>query len=310
MGNPFTDGTTVTAVKPNRYEASIHEAWNLRPLPQGGIVTALALRAMTDALDHPDQRLRTLHTTFVAQVAAGPVTIDVELLRQGRSMSHLRAEVMNAGNHIGHVTTAVFGSTRPGFAFTDLEPPAGVPRPDGCPSFRDPPPDGFEFDFEPMPFWEELVEGRPALGHPPWEEYEPDRAERAVWYRFDDPPFLDDGTLDHWRWSCWPTRCRRRRREDRPHRALVVRAERRPHRAPARRLPLAVGAGPQPRPLRRRRVRLGRHGAVGLRSRRRRRTPLDRLRHPALPVLLRRPRSDQIASGNCSFQIAPKRSRQ
>jgi len=196
MGNPFADDTKVVALKPNRYEASIREAWNLRPLPQGGIVTALALRAMTDSLDHAEQRLRTLHTTFVAQVAAGPVTIEVELLRQGRSMSHLRAEVRNTGANVGHVTTAVFGATRPGFAFTDLEPPVGVPPPDDCPSFRDPPPEGFEFDFAPMPFWDQLVEGRPALGHAPWDDYVPDRAERAMWYRFDDPPFLDDGTLD------------------------------------------------------------------------------------------------------------------
>jgi len=196
MGNPFADDTKVVALKPNRYEASIREAWNLRPLPQGGIVTALALRAMTDSLDHAEQRLRTLHTTFVAQVAAGPVTIEVELLRQGRSMSHLRAEVRNTGANVGHVTTAVFGATRPGFAFTDLEPPVGVPRPDDCPSFRDPPPEGFEFDLAPMPFWDQLVEGRPALGHAPWDDYVPDRAERAMWYRFDDPPFLDDGTLD------------------------------------------------------------------------------------------------------------------
>jgi acyl-CoA thioesterase len=194
MGNPFAEDTKVVAVEPNRYEANIREAWNLRPLPQGGFVTALALRAMADALGDPAQRLRTLHTAFVTQVAQGPVTIDVELLRRGRSMSHLRAEVMNTGAARGHVTTAIFGSTRPGFAFTDLEPPAGVPVPAECPSFRDPPP--VEWASGPMPFWDELVESRPALGHAPWEDYVPDRAERAMWYRFDDPPFLDDGTLD------------------------------------------------------------------------------------------------------------------
>ena len=95
----------------------------------------------------------------------------------------------------GHVTTAVFGATRSGFAFSDLEPPASVPAPDECPSFRDPPPAHVPL-FEPMPFWDRLVEGRPTLGHAPWEEYVPDRAERAMWYRFDEPPFLDDGTID------------------------------------------------------------------------------------------------------------------
>jgi len=195
MGNPFAEDTKVTRVVPNRYDAAISESWNLRPLPQGGLVTALALRAMADALDHPEQRLRTLHTAFVAQVACGAVEIDVELLRAGRSMSHLRAEVKNVDTPRGHVTTAIFGSTRPGFAFTDLEPPIGVSPPADCPSFRDPPPENVE-SFEPMPFWDQLVEGRPVLGHAPWEIYVPDRAERAMWYRFDEPPMLDDGTMD------------------------------------------------------------------------------------------------------------------
>jgi acyl-CoA thioesterase len=195
MGSAFVAETQVQRSADGRYEATIDEAWNLRPLPQGGIVTALALRAMAAELDDPAQRLRTLHTTFVAQVAHGPVDIDVEVLRRGRSMSHVRAEIKNPGAARGHVTTAVFGSGRAGFDFTDLELPPVVPVPADCPSFRDPrPPDAPAF--EPMRFWEERVEGRPVLGHAPWEDYVPDRAERAMWYRFDDPPVGDDGALD------------------------------------------------------------------------------------------------------------------
>jgi acyl-CoA thioesterase len=195
VGSPFLNETAVRANGPGRYSAEIDEAWNLRPLPQGGIVTALALRAMAAELDDPGQRLRTLHTSFVAQVAHGPVDVDVEVLRRGRSMSHVRAEVRNPGTPRGHLTTGIFGATREGFAFTDLRPPDDVPRPDECGSFRDPPPPGVE-TFEPMPFWTERIEGRPALGHAFWEDYVPDRAERAFWYRFDEPPFLEDGTLD------------------------------------------------------------------------------------------------------------------
>jgi acyl-CoA thioesterase len=194
VGNIFLDSTSVVPAGPGRYAGTIDETWNLRPLPQGGIVTALAIRAMAHALDDPAQRLRTLHTTFAAQVAHGPVTIDVELLRKGRTMSHLRAEVANVGAGRGHLTTGVFGATRPGFEFTDLVPPE-VPPPADCPSFRDPPPPG-AVAFPPTPFWDDVVEGRSAMGHPPWEQYVPDRAERAMWYRFDDPPYLDDGTID------------------------------------------------------------------------------------------------------------------
>ena len=196
MGNAFLDGTAVAADADGHYRGHIDEVWNLRPLPQGGVVSAIALRAMAAELDDPAQRLRTAHTSFVAQVADGHVDIDVELLRRGRSMSHLRAEVRNPGATRGHLTTGIFGAPRDGFHFTDLEPPATVPHPDECPSFRDPPPPGMVDDVEPMPFWEQVIEGFNVSGHPPWEDYEPDRAERASWYRFDDPPMLPDGTLD------------------------------------------------------------------------------------------------------------------
>ena len=195
VGNPFFDATAVQKVGDGRYVADLDDRWNLRPLPQGGIVTAIAVRAMEAELGHDEQCPRTLHTTFAAQVAHGPLEIDVEVLRAGRSMSQVRAEVRNQGAARGHLTTCVFGSTREGFSFTDLEPPSTIPNPADCPSFRDPLPEGVP-EFEPMPFWDELVEGRPVLGHPPWEDYVPDRAERVTWNRFDAPPLLDDGRLD------------------------------------------------------------------------------------------------------------------
>jgi acyl-CoA thioesterase len=196
MGNAFLDASSVVPLGGDRYGATIDERWSLRPLPQGGLVTALAVRAMEASLERPDQRLRTLHTTFVDRVEQGPVEVEVEVLRQGRSMSHARAEVRNRGAARGHITNAVFGGSRRGFEFTDLEPPSDIPAPGDCPSFRDPPPPGFELAFPPMPFWDELIEGRSVSGHPPWEDYEPDRAHRVMWYGFDEPPMLDDGSLD------------------------------------------------------------------------------------------------------------------
>ena len=195
MANAFEEATTVTSVGEGRYRATIDEAWNLRPLPQGGIVTAVAVRAMEIELAHDEQRPRTLHTTFVGQVEHGPVDIEVEVLRRGRSMSQARASVVNPGAGAGHLTTCVFGAERRGFAFTDVRPP-DVPPPLACPSYRDPVPDEWVEHTMPVPFWQQLVESRNAIGHPPWEDYLPDRAERAMWYRFDDPPVLGDGRLD------------------------------------------------------------------------------------------------------------------
>jgi acyl-CoA thioesterase len=202
VGGTFLDETVVSAAGGGRYEGEIAEAWCLRPLPQGGVVSAIALRALAAELDDAHQRLRTLHTTFAAQVTAGPVEVDVEVLRRGRSVSHLRGELRNPGAARGHLTTGIFGGSREGFAFTDLQPPV-VPPPDDCPSYRDPLPPEAEAFLDPdepppppFPFWETRLEGRHALGHPFWEDYVPDRAERASWLRFDDPPMLQDGTLD------------------------------------------------------------------------------------------------------------------
>src|SRR4051812_50218376 len=115
---------------------------------------------MADELGDGTQTLRTLHTVFTAQVAHGALAVDVEVLRRGRSMSHVRAEARNPGTPRGHVTTAAFGASRPGFSFTDLLPPADVPPPEECPSFRDPlPPEAGAF--EPAPVWTTPLEGRP-----------------------------------------------------------------------------------------------------------------------------------------------------
>jgi Thioesterase-like superfamily len=194
MANPFFDALQLAPTGTRSFEGQLGAEWNLRPLPQGGVVTAMAVRAMELELARPEQRPRTLHTTFAAQVEHGKVTIEVEPIRLGRSMSQLRAQVRNPDAERGHLTTCVFGSTRRGFSFTDLRPPESIPAPEECPSFRDPAPD--DWVMEPMPFWASLVEGRTVQGHPPWEDYVPDRAERAMWYRFDEPPFLEDGQID------------------------------------------------------------------------------------------------------------------
>src|SRR5215469_12252027 len=146
MGTPFAVATTSVPSPsgPGRYEGVIDESWTLVPYLQGGVVTAAAVRAMEAELGNDGQSLRSLHTTFVAPVSHGAVDINVEVLRRGRSMSHLRAEVRNPAAARGHLTTAVFGAPRRGFEFTDLAPPAGFVPLDMARSFRDPPPPGIE----------------------------------------------------------------------------------------------------------------------------------------------------------------------
>lgn len=180
-----------------RFTATISDPWMLAVAPQGGIVAALAAQAMALTLGIADQSLRSLSAVFAGQVGGGEVDIEVAVLRRGRSMSQLTATVRNPGAPAGLTGVAVFGKTRRGFEFTDLAFPE-VSGPEGLRSFRDPIPDGVDFEFrrDPMPFWEQIIEGRPAIGRPPWEPHVPGAAEEAYWYRIDDPPLTDDRLLD------------------------------------------------------------------------------------------------------------------
>jgi acyl-CoA thioesterase len=196
-GTMFERGTAVEPRPGGGYLALIGDEWNCPVVPHGGLVTAAALRAMAAELDDPEQSLRSVTTVFAAQVQAGPAEIDVSVLRRGRSITQFAATVHNPGAEAGHSLVAVFGAPRPGFEFTDVRPPA-VPPPHECPSFADPPPPEFAEMFanrNHMNFWDH-ADGRPASGHPPWEPYIPVSSERAAWYRFNEPPMLDDGRLD------------------------------------------------------------------------------------------------------------------
>jgi acyl-CoA thioesterase len=177
-----------------RYAGFLPAAWNCPIVPHGGVVTATAVRAMQQELDHDDQTLRSCSAVFAGPVAAGDVLADVTVLRRGRSMSQCSITLRNPDAEAGLTAVAVFGAPREGFSFTDATPPPGVPPVAECVSFRDDPPEGVDMG-PPFPFWEH-VEGRPAIGHAPWEEYERASAMIARWIRFDDPPRADDGTWD------------------------------------------------------------------------------------------------------------------
>ncbi|HUI48798.1 MAG TPA: thioesterase family protein [Acidimicrobiia bacterium] len=176
-----------------RFAARLDERWNCPVVPQGGIVAATAARAMATALADPTQQLRSFNGVFAGQVGHGPIEVDVKVLRRGRSMSQLHASLRNPGMEAGFDAFGVFGAEREGFTFTDLTPPTGLTPPLECPSFRDPAPE--DIDRLHFNFWDH-VQGRPTIGHAPWDDYEPVSSLCAFWYRFDDPPRADDGTWD------------------------------------------------------------------------------------------------------------------
>jgi acyl-CoA thioesterase len=198
--SPFERQMAFDRARSGRHEVVVSADWNCPFLPHGGIVTAIAARAMAAELATPTQRLRSLTAMFTAQVVPGAAEVEVTVLRRGQSASKLAATLRTVGADAGLTALAAFGAKRPGFEFTDLTPP-DAPPPSACRSFREPPPAvGRDRPGEPaedlhFSFWDQ-VEGRVVKGHAPWETYVPQTSERVYWYRFDDPPLLDDGSFD------------------------------------------------------------------------------------------------------------------
>lgn len=163
--------------------------------PQGGVVAAIAARAMEAELG-TGQLLRSFHGVFASPVPVGPVDIEVDVIRSGRSISQVQATVHAAGADAGFTALAAFGHERTGFGYTELAMP-DVPAPEDCVSFRDPPPPEAGMPDEPMfPFWREVLEGRSALGHAPWDTSPRGAAEVATWFRFEHFPRDEHGQFD------------------------------------------------------------------------------------------------------------------
>ncbi len=181
-----------------RWIADLPVSWAAPNVPQGGLSLAATTRAMQCALPEP-MPLRSVSCAFAAPVAAGRAEVDVTILRVGRSVAQVTATTRTPGADAGLTAVAVFGRERPGFEFTDVDPP-DFPDVESLPSFRDgPPPEadlGIPFDRDPFPIWVNHMEGRPVVGTPPWEPHVATSSERGNYQRFDETPRLADGTID------------------------------------------------------------------------------------------------------------------
>ena len=93
------------------WQAHIGEDWLQGRSAFGGLQAALGLRAMRELVS-ADMPLRSLQTTFVAPVPAGPVTIRAQQLRAGRSACQVEASLCDGEQTLCRMV-GVFGSARP-----------------------------------------------------------------------------------------------------------------------------------------------------------------------------------------------------
>lgn len=182
-----------------RHRAYIPDAWRIFHA-FGGSTMAVALRAAAAEVARDDLELVSADATFCQAVPCGPVAVQVEVLRQGRSGAQALARLWaldpddpSARGPVGNdlVVTCVFGvrDHDSPFSFVGAVPPE-VPGPDEC--GERPVPDD-DSPFSRIPYHSQ-TEFRPTGPTLRWgEEFPPGDPVSSSWFRFRVPPVDDAG---------------------------------------------------------------------------------------------------------------------
>jgi acyl-CoA thioesterase len=176
--------------RPGRYEGGIPDAWKVM-YAFGGVTMTASLRAMETHLARPDLQLVTANAIFCAPVPCGPVAVDVEVLRNGRTAAQVGSNLFVPGaDGVALRTHGVFGRPHDAeLAFRDIDFPSDVAMPDEC---EPPPPRPADDPWPPMNFHEQ-TDWLPAI---PFSAEEPGPARFAAWTRLRVPPLRPDGSYD------------------------------------------------------------------------------------------------------------------
>lgn len=102
------------------WTATASEDWQQGRSLFGGLQAALAVRAMRDLV--PDVPLRSLQVTFLAPVPAGSVNIRAQILRSGKSATHVEARIVD-GDQALCLLVGIFGASRPSKVERTLQQP-------------------------------------------------------------------------------------------------------------------------------------------------------------------------------------------
>lgn len=118
--------------------AHIDDDWGI-VYAQGGVVVALMLRAAEMVLDRPDLRPVAANAVFLRPVRCGAISLEVEVLRSGRSGAQTRVTVHDPADHDPTpnlqvtLVCAVHDPTFPTFDGITSPFDAGTPAPLDCP---------------------------------------------------------------------------------------------------------------------------------------------------------------------------------
>jgi acyl-CoA thioesterase len=183
---------------PGRFSTVIPDAWRVM-YAFGGVTMATALRAIEAAVGRPDLHLVSANATYCQAVPCGPVAVEVEVLRNGRTGAQAQARLWSTDDPTGPpgsdlIVTAVLGADLPGPVATGAQFPYDARDPAASAGREAMPDDG---GFPRVPYHDQ-TEWRLAVGRAAWDPTsESSGSARSVsWFRFHRPPVREDGSWE------------------------------------------------------------------------------------------------------------------
>jgi len=192
-GDLATD-TAIAAVtgEPGLYAARMPDRWSFRE-PSGGVLTTVVLRAMAAELGDAELRPLSSTTLFCAPVPAGPLDVQVEVLRRGGAAAQLRARLGHAGHAgPGLEVLATFARARDGLDLQGSAFPA-VPAPGDAEPLADDLPNNPHTHYRFFGNFEVRAGEGPRWWRGDWQA---GPARHARWWRYRVAQRHADGTLD------------------------------------------------------------------------------------------------------------------
>jgi acyl-coenzyme A thioesterase PaaI-like protein len=110
MATPFGELMQAVELAPGEATVDVPEDWMQGRSAFGGLQAALMLAAMRTRV--PDVPLRTVQATFFAPVPGGRVAARAQIVRSGKSTTHIEARIVD-GDATLAMAVGVFGVARP-----------------------------------------------------------------------------------------------------------------------------------------------------------------------------------------------------
>ena len=126
-GTPTFEEQLRLTERGSSFVATIHERWTQGRSTFGGLTAAIGMRALRRRV--PERPLASVDIAFIGPVGAGEVEIEVDVLREGKHVTHASAQ-LRSGGAIAARAHGVYGAPRESQLAVDPPPPSPTKGPE------------------------------------------------------------------------------------------------------------------------------------------------------------------------------------